>query len=245
MNDFLHRIRSDWPTKLERLLALAREQGSRALVAFDLDSTVFDNRPRQARIVREYGEAHGIEPLTRCLPAHFVSGWSLKAAALEVGVAEAEFEGWGRDLKAFWGQRFFTSEYCREDIEVVGAPRYLTALAATGVRVSYVTGRPERMREGTLACLGKCGMPVPGQVPGAALLMKPSTRDDDDAYKRAAHAVLASAGTVLAAFDNEPLHINDYADRFPDAMAVHLATDHSGRTLELHPRVVSIPHFAW
>jgi hypothetical protein len=244
-DEFMKRIAVDWPRTLELVLARAREHGRRGLVAFDLDSTVFDNRPRQARIVREFGAAFGVPALTRCLPQHFVSGWSLRAAALALGVAEADFQRFGRELKAFWFARFFTSEYCREDIEVVGAPRYLQAVAATGVGLTYVTGRHEAMREGTLACLAKCGMPVPGQRPGVGLLMKPSLHEDDDAYKLAAHAVLAEAGTLLAAFDNEPTHVNAYAQRFPEALAVHLATDHSERPVELKAEVISIPHFAW
>jgi hypothetical protein len=245
MNEFAHRIAVDWHRSLEQVLARAQEQGAAGLVAFDLDSTVFDNRPRQARIVREYGAAHGVPALTRCQPLHFVSGWSLQAAAEAVGVPTADFERFGKDLKRFWFHRFFTSEYCRDDIEVVGAPRYLRALAETGVRVTYVTGRHEEMREGTLACLAKCGMPVPGRDPGVALLMKPTLREDDDAYKLAARTVLAAEGELLAAFDNEPTHINGYAQHFPRALAVHLATDHSGREVVLEPRVVSIPHFAW
>ena len=245
MNAFLNLVPLDWPTTLKRILGRATELGPSAVLIFDLDSTVFDNRPRQARIVREYGAAHGLQALTRCQPLHFVSGWSLQAAAEAVGVDAEAYQRFGKDLKRFWFHRFFTSDYCRDDIEVVGAPRYLQALLATGVRVTYVTGRHEEMREGTLACLAKCGMPVPGQAPGVALLMKPTLREDDDAYKHAARLVLEAEGELLAAFDNEPMHINGYARHFPGALAVHLATDHSGRPVELEPQVISIPHFAW
>ena len=51
-------------------------------------------------------------------------------------------------------------------------------------------------------------------------------------------------GTLIAAFDNEPTHANDYRTRFPDALIVHLATDHSGRDAPLEDGVLSIPHFA-
>jgi hypothetical protein len=60
-----------------------------------------------------------------------------------------------------------------------------------------------------------------------------------------AHQLLEEMGTVLAAFDNEPTHVNDYATRFPNCVPVHLATDHSGRPVTLVERVISIPHFAW
>ena len=50
---------------------------------------------------------------------------------------------------------------------------------------------------------------------------------------------------MIAAFDNEPTHVNDYRRRFPGAVIVHLATDHSGRPVELDPAVISIPHFRY
>ena len=44
---------------LHRVLGRAQEVGARGLVLFDLDSTLLDNKPRQARILREFGAAHG------------------------------------------------------------------------------------------------------------------------------------------------------------------------------------------
>ncbi|MBL9037270.1 MAG: hypothetical protein JNG84_02025 [Archangium sp.] len=243
MSDFLSRVAVDWSSVLERVLAAGRERKASGLLVFDLDSTIFDNRPRQARIVREFGAAKNLTPLTKCQPFHFTSGWDLRAAVMSCGVSAADAEAMYKDLKAFWAERFFTSDYCHDDIEIVGAPRYLHACVATGAQVVYVTGRHEEMRAGSIAALEKCRMPVPGK--GITLIMKPTLRESDDAYKRTAHQTLSSMGTVLAAFDNEPTHINDYAIRFEACLPVHLATDHSGRDVKLHDRVVSIPHFAW
>ena len=50
------------PTVLERVLARVRAMPG-AVVVFDLDSTLLDNKPRQARILREFGTAHGIAAL--------------------------------------------------------------------------------------------------------------------------------------------------------------------------------------
>ena len=143
------------------------------------------------------------------------------------------------EAKSFWGARFFTSEYCVDDIEVPGAPQYLAAAVETGAQVVYVTGRHEAMRAGSVKCMAKCRMPVPGGK--VALVMKPSLRESDDSYKVQAHTQLAKMGTLIAAFDNEPTHANDYAKRFTDATVIHLATDHSGRPVELLPRIVSVP----
>jgi hypothetical protein len=50
-------------------------------------------------------------------------------------------------------------------------------------------------------------------------------------------------GQVIAAFDNEPMHANDYRRNFPEAKVIHLATDHSGRPVELLEGIVSVPNF--
>jgi hypothetical protein len=245
MTDFLQRVAVTWPTTLEDVLARAKKLGRDGLVVFDLDSTVFDNRPRQARIVREYGAAHGLPALANCQAWHFTTGWDLKGAAIACGVGEAEYEKHRVAMKAFWAERFFTSDYCVDDVEIVGAPRYLAALLETGTRLVYVTGRQEDMRAGSVACLKKCGMPTPTTDGRVTLMMKPTLRESDDEYKRVTHARLKTMGPVVAAFDNEPTHVNDYAKTFPEAVSVHLATDHSGRPVPLDPRVISVPHFAY
>ena len=48
---------------LGRIIEAARAGAPDAIVAFDLDSTLLDNRPRQAQILREYGEAHALAAL--------------------------------------------------------------------------------------------------------------------------------------------------------------------------------------
>ncbi len=245
MSEFHPRVAVDWYRTLEAILARAKQLGPKGVLAFDLDSTVFDNRPRQARIVREYGAQEGLGALQSCQPFHFTSGWDLRAAMTGTGFSAADADTHYTALKRFWAARFFTSEYCSADIEIVGAPRFLQACAKTGAQIVYVTGRHEEMREGSIKALAKCGMPVPAQDGSVRLLMKPSLREDDDGYKRVAHAQVAGFGALIAAFDNEPTHINDYATEFPEATPVHLATDHSGRKVTLHERAVSIPHFAW
>lgn len=244
MNAFTPRIAADWHQTLEAVMRHAQRPGA-PVVVFDLDSTVFDNRPRQARIIREYGATVGLPALTKCHALHLTDGgWDL-AAPFRAFDLSAEYEAHALALKRFWATRFFSSEYCIDDIEVVGAPRYLSLLARTGARIVYVTGRHEAMREGSVRCFAKCGLPCPTTDGAVTLLMKAALSDEDDSYKRGAHTRLRAMGEVIAAFDNEPTHVNDYATAFPEALAVHLATDHSGRPVQLEARVISIPHFAY
>ena len=243
MTDHKGRIGPEWKQKLKGVLERAKEAGPKGLLVFDLDSTVFDNRPRQSRIVCEFGKARGLAALEACETKHWTSGWDLRAAMIACGLSESAAEKHYNDAKNFWGARFFTSEYCVDDIEVPGAPEFLAAAVKTGAQVVYVTGRHEEMRAGSVKCMAKCNMPVPSKT--VTLVMKPTLQESDDTYKIQAHAQLEKMGTVIAAFDNEPTHANDYAKKFTDATVIHLATDHSGRPVMLEPRIISVPDFVF
>lgn len=247
MNDLRNRVRPDWAASLRGVLERAGISGEAGILAFDLDSTLFDNRPRQARIVREYGAARGIPELEGARSEDFDSGWDLLGALRNRGLSEERAQALYPDLKAFWSERFFTSEYCADDVPVEGAAGFLEAVLRTGARVCYLTGRHEGMRAGTVEALRKGGLPVPRENGGPSrvtLIMKPTLTEGDDTFKRQAHARLAEMGTLVAAFDNEPTHANDYRRNFPEATVIHLATDHSGRPVELLDGVISVPHFA-
>lgn len=235
------RVTPNWRQVLRAILERARELGPRGVLAFDLDSTLFDNRPRQARILRELGQARQLAPLSGCQPEHWDSGWDMKAAMRNCGLSAEETERIYPEAKAFWLERFFTSAYCREDVAVRGAAGYVRAAAETGATVAYVTGRHEPMRAGTVEAMALQGVCTPGR--GVHLIMKPTFEMHDDEFKRQAHQQLRALGTLLAAFDNEPTHANDYRQKFPQAQVVHLATDHSGRPVELLEGIVTAPYF--
>lgn len=241
-DDFKTRIHPEWRDALRALLEQARSLGRQAVLAFDLDSTLFDNRPRQARILREFGVARKLTALAACEPHHWVSGWDMRDAMRRCGLPEAEVEHHFDDARRFWGERFFTSDYCVEDIAIEGAAAFTLAVVETGAQLAYVTGRHEGMRAGTVECMRRHGLATPDEE-RVHLLMKPGAFDDDDAFKRDAHARLGTLGRVIAAFDNEPTHANDYRRRFPEATVVHLATDHSGRPVALLDGIISVPHF--
>lgn len=242
-DDFKNRIRPDWRESLKAILDSARSLGAHAVLAFDLDSTLFDNRPRQARILREFGLARSLQALTACEPHHWDSGWDMRAAMRNCGLPESEVEAHFEDARRFWGERFFTSDYCVDDAAIEGAAVFTHAVVSTGAQLVYVTGRHEGMREGTEACMRRHQLAVPGVDARTHLLMKPGAFDNDDAFKREAHTRLGTMGRVIAAFDNEPTHANDYRRKFPEATVVHLATDHSGRPVTLLDGIISVPHF--
>lgn len=242
MNELRNRIRPDWTTSLKAILDRAKAANGKGVLAFDLDSTIFDNRPRQALILSEFGHEKQVFELTRCKVEHWSSGWDMRAAMRNCGLSDAKVEELYPAAKAFWQERFFTSRYCVEDAEIQGAAQFIDACLAANAIVAYVTGRHEGMRQGTVDCLRRWKIAAPNEK-NVHLLMKPTLQEDDDAFKRVAHEQLRKLGTVLAAFDNEPTHANDYRKKFPEAQVIHLATDHSGRKVELLDGIISVPHF--
>ena len=226
---------------LGEVLARARAGAPRAVVVFDLDSTLLDNRPRQARILREYGAQAGLAALAGARADHWRS-WSLADALRAAGLPAAEVARHLLPARRFWSARFFTSEYCREDVPVPGAPAFVRDVAEAGAQVAYLTGRPDRMEAGTLDVFRARGFPLPDGR-RVHLLMKPDAPLGDDEWKSLAAARVAALGPVVAAFDNEPAHVNGYAMAWPDARCVHLDTDHSPRPIRVLAQVPSIADF--
>jgi len=243
---------------LDAVLVAAKGAGPAGVVAFDLDSTLLDNRPRQAAIVRDFARRQGLEDLAGFDARHLVTGFDLREALGRAGLDPEAVAWWMPAFRAHWLEHFFTSDACLEDVPVPGAPDYTARVHATGVQLVYLTARPERMRPGTLEVLRRYGFPLPaprdrgdaaqgrGADPGSAervqLWMKPDdTSVSDEDFKRSTHHALGTVGRLVAAFDNEPGHANDFRATFPEAMVALLATGHSGRVGELAEGIAVIP----
>jgi len=230
--------------------ALDAVRPGRMAAAFDLDGTLLSNKPRQARIVRDFGNERGIEALARCAPGTIIS-WDLRDTMRLCGLAPQEIEAIHDDLRDWWLDRFFTSEYCKEDEPVPGARAYLEQVVDRGAHILYVTGRHAGMEAGTLAAFQRAGFPMPEIVAPTApqsaarvqLWLKPLLGDDDDRWKEICQERLVDMRGIACAFDNEPTHVNGYKKRFPDAHVVHLDTDYSPRHVEVLASIPSIVDF--
>ena len=221
--------------------ALDALRPERPAAAFDLDSTLLMNHVRQARIVREFGDAHGNLRLARCPPEAIVS-WDLRDPARLCGLSDSEAEDIYPRLKDFWRERFFTSAYCRDDLPVAGARDFLARMVERGAEILYITGRHQEMGEGTVESFRRAGFPLPDGE-RVQLWLKPVLADDDDRWKEICHDRLLSMRGIACAFDNEPTHVNAYKRAFPDAAIVHLDTDHSRRPVDVLPAIPSIADF--
>jgi len=216
-------------------------QSKNKMVFFDLDSTLLDNRRRNAKIMQEFGELHNEALLIQAKAEHW-QDWSARNAMIAMGLPESDVKRLIDTYTAFWQKKFFTSHYCQFDVEIAGAAEYVTHLQHSGGIIRYLTGRHEAMREGTQNSLSKLGFPVPGSV-DVELIMKPLQSASDDDFKKSVMVQLDKNSVVLAAFDNEPYHINAYRYMYPEAVCVHLHTDHSMRPIRLLEGIVSICNF--
>lgn len=226
---------------LSYIIDQAKQWQDRVSVVFDLDCTLLDNAPREARIMREFGELRGILLLAHCQPEH-IQSWSFVKSMMACGMPEVQAKVLEPDLRMFWRERFFTNEYCLEDVPYPGAVPFVQAIHQSGAHVLYCTGRPtQEMGDGTLTSLSECGFPVPNGNT-VCLLTKPVFDMSDDEWKAQVIAEVRKHPLVLAAFDNEPEHIIGYAEAFPGAIAVFVDTFHSGRRAP-DPSLPSIKHF--
>jgi hypothetical protein len=226
---------------LDAVLAdVAAAPGS--LVVFDLDDTVFSTNDRHLRILREYADLiQDREPdaaaLLRAIERERLC-YQITQTAQGAGVSEAVV----KDLKDFWFARFFQNRYLLEDSVVPGAPAYCAEVLARGGTLVYVTGRDERMREGTERSFVNHGFPPPDGA-SVRLMLKPRFDTPDHAFKSETLLVLAKMGRVAASFENEPTHINMFREAFPKGRHFLLETKHSGRPVIPHADVLRIKDF--
>ncbi len=207
-----------------------------AIVTFDLDSTLFDNRPRQLRILEAFARDHGLTGVER-LSVESIDGWRLSESIARLDGLDGRLEALTRAFKPFWRDRFFTSAFCRHDVPLPGASNFVRDVESKGGTVAYLTGRHEAMREGTVGSLLDGGF-----VPGT-LLLKPTFEMTDTQWKEIAVARLRAMGDVAASFDNETTHVNRLRDAFPGAMVVWVRTDYSPGAEALRGDVPAIDGF--
>jgi hypothetical protein len=219
---------------------LRRVEDGPGVVVFDLDSTLLDNRPRQAQILRDFGALRRLTALNGLTAQHF-EDWDLRRAMRNAGVDPETVEQVYADARAFWQRWFFSNAYCHLDVPVKGAPEFVAEVRKAGGKPVYLSGRPEGMRPGTMRSLAAHGFPLAADE--VTVLLKPNPQLPDDVWKAQACATVATLGSVIAAFDNEPTHINRYRSEWPEALCVHLQTDHSGRHVELLPDIQAIADF--
>lgn len=213
------------------------------IVTFDLDATLFDNRPRTLEILHELREeiAEDDPEIADALltleldDVQYLLTDTLKARR----IYRADIV---KNITQYWHERFFTDEYIACDVPLEGAPEFVRACYERGAVVAYLTGRDiPGMLVGTVAKLRDEGFPF--AVAGTELILKPDEHMHDEAFKRGALPTLARVGDVAAFFDNEPANCNLARSLFEDAIVVQLETQKVPGAPLLAPGVEVIADF--
>jgi hypothetical protein len=217
---------------LARIVARATHDPANAsgkaapVVVFDLDGTLFDNRPRSHAILQELAaewEARHPEHasrLGRLRPEEMA--YLLSDSLARVGLTDAERVA---EATEFWKARFFADDHLRHDVPVAGAPAFAKACYDAGAVLVYLTGRDlPLMGIGSFRSLRDHGFPI--GVPGTELVLKPDAAMPDEEFKRVEMPKLARVGTIVAAFDNEPVNCNTVLAQNPGCESVLLDTQH-------------------
>lgn len=248
------------PEVLQGILGRVREEcaarvkhgGKPVKVVFDLDSTIFDVKPRTLRILKEFAltkEARELSPKIAewCLGLEakgllYTLEESARANGLPAGdPQEKPF------LKAafhYWRERFFTHQYVMMDQPAPGAVDYAHAVVDAGAIAVYLTGRDwPGMGRGTRTMLDHWGFPTDPKV--SELFMKPSFGTDDAEFKDEALRELRVAGNAVALFDNEPANFHVFEKNFPEAWLVFYHSNCSTKEAKPVKRLYRIENFLW
>jgi len=206
------------------VVELRETDGPPPLVVFDLDGTLFDNRPRTLQILMEYADevGDGYPDVADCLTPLTTESirYLLSDTLKECGLTHAEVV---RDVTHFWRDRFLSDEYVGFDVPQEGAAEYVNACYEAGANVIYLTGRDiTGMLLGTVASLRDNGFPL--GIAGVELVLKPDAGLGDEAFKRSVLPTLARSGEVVGVFDNEPANCNIAIAEYPDAEVALLET---------------------
>lgn len=227
-----------------------RNGGKPVKVVFDLDSTIFDVKPRTLRILKEFALTNRARELS---PA--IADWSLglnahrllytleeSARANRVPDVEPEAKAYLKEAFQFWLKRFFTHQYVTVDHPALGAVDYVNRVVDAGAIAVYLTGRDwPGMGKGTQTMLENCGFPVDPRV--SELIMKPNSGLDDAEFKDEALRELRTEGEAVALFDNEPANFHVFEKNFPEAWLVFYHSNCSTKDAKAVSRLYKIDNF--
>lgn len=224
------------------LKAIEAHRAARPVVVFDLDGTLYDNRPRTLRILHAFAaqlpaadahDAHVIREVPYTALSYLIED-TLEPRGVSPHVIQASI--------AAWRVRFFTDAACSDDVPIPGAVHFVRRCWDLGATVVYLTGRDAPgMLLGTSRTLRDDGFPL--GVPRVELVMKHNFDEPDVDFKARMVSALSELGRVVATFDNEPANCNLFHKHWPDAAHVLLDTQRAPSAPPLAVGVDIVPTF--
>lgn len=219
-------------------------RGQRPVVLFDLDGTLYDNRPRTLRILHAFAAQLPKEHSAAAAAIRALSAADVQYRLAETLGPHGVSEEIVAQAQAAWRVRFFTDAACADDVPLAGSVAFARACWDAGATLVYLTGRDiPGMLLGTTRTLRDDGFPM--GVPRVELVMKPTFDEPDATFKQRLLDPLHDLGNVVASFDNEPANCNLFRARWPEAFTVFLDTQKAPGAPELVAGCHSVADFVF
>jgi hypothetical protein len=148
--------------------------GESVKVVFDLDDTIWDNRPRTLELARRFDAERGTNLFERLTLDQV--GRDGYQTAMNAGLGRED----ARAFNAYWKPRVFTDEMAEFDAPIPEVDDLAHQAHEAGAEVIYMTGRPNAQRDSTRAELQRLGLP---DADDEHLIMKPSLNQPTADYK--------------------------------------------------------------
>lgn len=214
-----------WSEVVQKILDHPSRMSKRkAAVIFDLDSTLYNVQPRTFEIIREWRESsqsksYGMlrEIAMQLSPDDIQYSlkdtFEAKARQLNYEIHPADTRG----LRAFWTDRFFTSEYLKFDHLYPGALEAVKQIYDLDLQVIYLTGRESLAMEiGTRNRLMSDGFPMNEEA--TRMLLRTDLEGGDLDHK--VNALRDLEEPVLCSIENEPANLVAMKAVCPEAIHV-------------------------
>jgi hypothetical protein len=215
-------------------ISQVQAQGLKALLVFDLDSTLFDVSPRLQRILHDFANDPDNQKrfpesteILKTIETH-KSDWGIRNSLIRAGLDKHSGE-FHQALKDHWLENFFTSEYLHYDQPYAGAAEFVQKVARAGSEIVYLSGRDRpRMEKGTLEVLKKWNFPIDNTQ--ARLALKPERGLNDADFKRDWFLDIPhDAFGQIWFFENEPLNVNAIRNHFDHIDIIFFESTHAGK----------------
>ncbi len=235
---------------LKKILLDAKEaldSDERFLAIFDLDSTLYDVKERQRKILQQFADnsefvAKWPEQSARLRTVDLHSkDFGIREALKRVGFSLDTDNDFLTDVMKYWELWFFHNDFLKHDEPMPGAVEFVRAIEALDADIMYLTGRDvPRMLDGTRKSLAAIGFPIEGDH--IQIYLKPEKSLEDAEFKSSVIKKIARGYHKVWLFENEPVILNAVSKTSPDVKMVFLDTCHSGREA-LREKLDTIPHF--
>ena len=233
-----------------QILAQVLAEASRmkdALVVFDLDSTLLNVQPRTLQIFKDFVKQ---KPIQRQFPLAYsvisnMGTLSDERYRIEDHISDLGLEGLGEDflqqLITFWKRHFFSNDYLKHDLPYTGVFDFLMALKSHQVNILYLTGRSQKMEDGTRKSLLDLGFPLESEQ--ARLILKAEKSMDDAFFKKKVILEMDRKHKPIWFFENEPFIVNPIFRELPHIQVIFVDTVHSNRESDPHQNIPQIQSF--